>query len=692
MQIRSSLHTRVVRHRRLAVPLLMPLLLSIVQDAGADEPPNAGAMSGITVYGQRPRDPAVTTPQAEALMEVAGALRDPISASFSLPGVVYAGGDAGAPAVRGSAPGDNLYLADGLPIAYVFHPLDVGAAVFSDHVIGDFNLYPAAFGPEFVNVTGAVFDIALRDPRPVGTSASVDASMLRSGVFVESALTKDIAAYASYRESMLHLFIKPGTENEGVVLQEPPRNRDYQVKAVWRAGEGRKLSLLFTGAQDAAAADLLSSSQTAARNPDFGGDARTTSRYDSQSLTWEGGDAGNTRLLLSAGHSRESNDTTYGRGYFYGEQIDRDVLRGSIDHPVSDAHSLRISGEWSRSRRSAGFNQVLFVCNEFDPTCVNERRGLVRADPSLFDTSRSLGLSDSWRVTPGLRLEFGVQMLSNSFTQERFFEPRGAVQWQPAAGATLTLKAGRYDRFPDLASLLPGLGNPKLRSPTADHLALEWRQEFKGGWSLRLEPYYKRLNHLPLALDAAAPDAALLYASDVSGRSIGADLLLQKSGTGRWSGWLSLSASRSERTDERSGITRRYTLDTPLILNAVWNYQWRPTIRIGARLTLRSGQPDTPIIGVEPGDSMAGGLQPVYGEPFSTRLPLYRRLDVKVSRQLQVGRFPAELSLDIINLTNAHNVEARDLDYVLSKPGAPAVIKSYEGFGVFPAFSFRISF
>src|ERR1700744_867169 len=109
-----------------------------------------------------------------------------------------------------------------------------------------------------------------------------------------------------------------------------------------------------------------------------------------------------------------------------------------------------------------------------------------------------------------------------------------------------------------------------------------------------------------------------------------------------------------------------YCLDPPFILNAVANYQWRPWISVGARLTVRSGQANTPIVGVEENTDFPGHVAPVFGTPYSTRLPMYERLDARIQWTFRT-RFPSSLPLDVINVLNRHNVDYQQLDYTSSQ-------------------------
>jgi hypothetical protein len=227
-----SIGSRARRRRitgLLVASFVVTSLRGLAQTADSTARGSASSLNEVIVTSKQETDPAEITEATQELVQVPGSLGDPLSAVFSLPGVVYAGGDSGVPAVRGSGPADNLYRVDSLPVPYVFHEFDIGGSVFNDNILRSFNLYAAGYGPEYANVTGGVFDIVLRDPKHQPLTATVDLSLLRSGIFLESAITENSAAYLSARVSNLTLFVKKGSSNEDTVVEQPPKDNDYQL-------------------------------------------------------------------------------------------------------------------------------------------------------------------------------------------------------------------------------------------------------------------------------------------------------------------------------------------------------------------------------------------------------------------------------------------------------------------------------
>ncbi len=117
----------------------------------------------------------------------------------------------------------------------------------------------------------------------------------------------------------------------------------------------------------------------------------------------------------------------------------------------------------------------------------------------------------------------------------------------------MVLKAGTYSKFPELDTILPGIGNPQLRSSRANYFSAGFRQDLGGRLELESGRLLQKDWDLPLALSASQPDAGLLYNNEVSGRAYGLDLMLDKKPTGPWYGWIAASIGRSTRTDEQTG-------------------------------------------------------------------------------------------------------------------------------------------
>lgn len=668
-----------------------PLYAEEQQEHKNQDEKTEAAIEESVVVGNR-GDFTVITENAQKLVDVPGALGDPLSAVFSLPGVVSSDGEGGEPAVRGSSPSDNLYVVDFLPAGYVFH--EFSNSVFSEFIIQDFDLYSSGFGPEHSNVTGAVFDIRLRDPKNEDISTTVDVSFLRSGIFTEGRVTENSAFYLSARKSLIHLLVPDDEiEEDGIKIQQLPKDDDYQFKYMWTPNDKHKLTLSANGASDLAEAEFTRESDFVRSNPDFEGDAKIKTRYHGQSLHYTFKTDRGIELTSAIGRMTDGENVNWGDAFFNEIDTRTDTAKAQLSYPISDQYTFTIGGQTQRQEHLLEYDQILFICTEFEADCTLNRRNRI-ADKIEIEVRQNTGyINNSWMVNERLTLDAGGQWHQNDYTDESFTHPRFSASYQLRDDILLNAKYGQYDRLPETEYITPRIGNPNLQSPTAEHFSTGVKQELDDGWSWNVDVYYKNLDDLPLALLESEPDADQLYTNGVKGTAYGFDLLINKEKTDRWYGWLALSYGKSERTNKRTGVTKNYYLDTPLTFNWVMNYELGNDYDIGWRWHIKSGSAYTPITGLQENPYFANSVLPTYGDPFSENLPTYSRLDFRLKKRFKLFGRDAEFILDIINALNQQNVTDRSLDYdKVSSVDDDVVTVDTVSPGILTAVGFRYTF
>jgi len=512
------------------------------------------ALEETFVTGQRRGNFTEITQETQKLVDMPGALGDPLAAIFSLPGVVYSNGGAGEPAVRGSSPDDNLFNVDFMPAGYIFH--EFNTSIFHEFIVQDFQLYSAGFGPEYSNVTGAVFDITLRKPKKEPLYAVFDISMLRSGLFVEGQVTENTAFYLSGRKSLIHLFIEEGGEgDEGLIVQDAPEDDDYQLKFAWDLNDDNVVTFSANGASDSAAATFTRESDFVRSNPDFEGDAELANEFNGQNIIWDSYGRGGRHFVLGLGRLKTEALVAWGDDYFQEADIQNDTVKAQYVFPLSENNMLTLGGMLQKTKNEYLVNQALFVCTEFDADCSLTRRDRVSFFTTFDNTESMAYLNNNWQPSDALSFDIGLQWQNNDYNDETLVSPRLAVRYDFNPNWAVTSSAGKYNRFPDLETILPELGNPDIKSPTAEHYTLGLENQLSNGWSWSVEGYYKVLDQLPLALTEDDPDGDLLYVNGVDGTAWGLDLLINKELTSKWYSWLALSYSKSERRNIRTDQT-----------------------------------------------------------------------------------------------------------------------------------------
>nr|WP_246239937.1 TonB-dependent receptor [Pseudoalteromonas caenipelagi] len=676
-------------------------MMCIVLTTHAEDKPNN--IEHIEVHYKRSSITSSITEDTEKLVEMPGAMGDPLRAVYALPGVVAAGGSMSAPAVRGSSPSDNIFEVDYMPAGYIFH--DFGSSIFNRHIIQDFQLYSAGYGAAYSDATGAVFDVTLRNPKYQPITTTVDFTMFNAGIFFEGQATENTAFYFSARKSTLPLFFSEGEELEdddgeknGIVVNDAPDDHDYQGKWLWDINNNNTLTLNFTGAEDSAAAGFNERAELAKKTPEFQGDARFIRDFNSQNLLWDHYSK-NYHLRVGVGVLEHSERLEYGKqatlttGYFEQANEQRHSYKAQLNYLINQTHRVITDFAYFDNQTTYKYDTFQYVCTELDPDCDLKKGERINGQQQVGIDSGFIGVTHVWQVTDKLQSELGVQLQHNDYTDEHFTAPRVAINYYLSDNETITAKYGQYNRMQDVDYIIPQVGNPKLKSQTSDHFTLGFEQQLVNEWSWSIEGYYKTMADLPLAIDSGANDANLLYSNQVEGKAYGVDLLLSKNKTDNWYGWIALSYAKSERTDTRNHVTRDYYADTPLVFNAVFHYEINELWEGGFNFTARSGQAYTPIVGVKENPDYVDHYLPVYGEPFSKRHDLYHRLDIRFERKTQLLGLDGKLIFELMNAYGQKNISYIDLDYKKVKSVDDLYIKEEEDdFEIRPSIGFSVTF
>lgn len=173
-----------------------------------------------------------------------------------------------------------------------------------------------------------------------------------------------------------------------------------------------------------------------------------------------------------------------------------------------------------------------------------------------------------------------------------------------------------------------------------------------------IEVFYKDMfNQLDYAEDYTPTPDTDLEDQFISGRgrAYGMELFLRKQ-KGRFTGWISYTLSRSERTfDNIRGKTFLAGFDRTHDLSVVLSYDVFDWFTVSSTFIYGSGAPYTPIKSV-----YIVGFSPTleYGLRNSARLPAYHRMDLSFSFRLTKKKkpFQADMVLSIYNIYNRQNV------------------------------------
>ena len=227
-------------------------------------------------------------------------------------------------------------------------------------------------------------------------------------------------------------------------------------------------------------------------------------------------------------------------------------------------------------------------------------------------------------------------------------EPRVALSW--ALNDQSSVKAS-YNRMAQYLHLLSNTSSPTpldvwtpsgkyIKPQLLDQYAVGFYKSFNNAaYSLETEVFYKdvknRIDYINGA-DLVANDAIEQVILNGKMRAYGLEVLLKKN-TGKLTGWLSYTLSKSEqqtpgRTASETGINdgnwyntsfdkrHDFSLNTSYNLNKKWDFN--------ANLIFQTGQPTNYPVGQY---QFYGQTVPLYEGRNQQRLPTYHRLDVSAT-------------------------------------------------------------
>lgn len=609
------------------------------------------SLGEVLVQAERNKDKtAKTIVTGDELASMAGSAGNPMRALQALPGVTTANDRRSAPALRGSAPYNNAYYIDFMPVGYLGHALGLDS-VINGGLIKDVNIFTSSCGPGF-NATGGVVDMQLRDPRKDRMGGMIDINILRASALLEGPTTGNQSFFFGARRSYLDLIIpKEDFGGEpGVEFRKVPRYYDFQGKYVWKLSDDHSLTISMSGAEDSMKLTYTADSNPAQREPILAGDSDFEKSYRTFGavLFSRISDGMNNKLGISRFDSNQTQQwTQLGHSIIYRESF---IIRDQLNMAASENHDLFLGIEYDFATFHIDFDTAKIVASEWilPPDFTSAERITLDKKPAV--NTGILGLKDRWKMSEPITVVIGAQASFDDYLNKRIVEPKLSAEYDVQKDTLVTAAWGRYHQYPDFSMIVDGLGNPRLGYEKTDQSDLGIERKLTNGWTVKLEEYYKKM------YDLAVPSDPENFINGGSGKAYGTELSIKKQDRSvNWGGWLSVAYSRSVRHNDVTGESFPSTYDQPLIINIVYSWKISPRWTFGARWRYQSGAPFTPVIGTYTDGT--GRIRPVYGSLNSDRLPDYNRLDLKISSEKwRSDRQKLSWYVDIINASNRKNI------------------------------------
>lgn len=629
----------------------------------------SAAHAETVVHGARARrEVAQVRLEREELSHVAGTSGDAFKVLLSLPSVARPALGSSALVIRGSKSWDSRVYVDDIQVPQLFHFAGL-SATFNGANVERLSFQPGSFGVGFGRAIGGLVVADTRTPSHVGSHGFLEASVFDVSGLVEGPIAGGWAFSASAHRGLIDVVLPAvlAVTGPGVVgFSLAPQSYDYQLRAeTGHAGRNRTFLALY-GSSDryeflepayfldvnAEGNQGTSGNAVMYHRLVFGLDRRLGPRVTFTS-----------RNAVGFDRSEALGGAT---NVFYRTSQVPIQLRERFELAVDEVHlkvAFGLDALVTPTRLEAQTPPPFKPNQVPDPYIerhlLAERSTQVHVEPGLF-------VEGTWQPWQRLLLVAGVRGDYQSVMGDAWVDPRLSALFTPADWLTVKAQAGIYHQPPDyrVGQLSAIFGNPDLLPEGARHFMVGAEGRFFEGLGVDVQGWYKDLFRQArqvltggLGSDINVPGAASRFASTGTGRAFGADVLIRW----RWpsfSGWVAYSLSRVERESFSGPGYTLAALDQPHSLIVVASVRLPWNVLVGGRFRFASGALVTPVV-ASLFDNNGNYYYPLPGQPWSTRLPDFFQLDVRIDKRFVFSTWTLAIFLDVQNATNQQNAEGQ---------------------------------
>jgi len=671
--------------------LLTPLLLGAevqLEDINVDSSTEVQEESDFLIQKEgylenAPMQKQITTQQA---LKVAGSNGDPLKALKSFAGIVSTNNDEGRELyIHGSKPRETSYSINHLPLGYLFHGGGLHS-VIAPEATAQIDAYLGGFDSTY-DAMGAVIDITPNYPKG-SNNGRVHIGLYDADFAYDAKLGEDTSLFISGRRSYFDFIASKVLDSLEKDERDPdkkttftlfPQYYDANLILSYNMGN-HSFSLEAISSQDEL---KLNSNINETKDPVANGKINIDNKFTTIGARWlYSGDNYESMTLLSH-MNRVFNGEFFDADYFVDTESNELSLYHETVFDVKD-HKPLVGVELKQIRNPI----TAHISNppssdDFEPLVTDQE--VVDIDKTFEAKSYALFAQDIWRITPKDHFRYGVRAWDTDF--QGFgsgIDPRFAYVHDFSNTLSTSFAVGKYSQMPEITNVIEGFGNPKINTVEhSNHYTMSVSKKFSNNSSLVVEPYFKTFENL------AIRDDVTKYEAVGEGEAYGFDVTYQMK-MNKFDlilAYTFVKAKRQLNTNSR----RQYTFegDIPHTLQVNGSYTFNNNWRLSSLFRFNSGSPYTPVIGTE--DAVYNGQaykRPIYGDPYSKRLPNNFDLDVQISKTYKYANSSLEVAFELMNVNALikPNIEEYRYDdnYVIDG--------EYEQMGFLPAFHLTYRF
>lgn len=625
---------------------------------------------GTDRLGDREVEISQHTLTPKAMQSIPTARNDVFKALRYLPGIEPTEPLSPLVSVRGSDPGENLIMLDGVTIYNPYHFMS-SSGIFNMQTVKHVDLMVGGFGAEYGGRNSSVINIATKDGNNSGLHGEVRPSTAESKVFLEFPLgdktTMMVAGRFNYDIPGNFLFYSNNyffDANFSLTHRFNPKNR---------------LTLKYFGSRDKTNLDFNNFYRY------MGNTIGMEEVFNDMSLKWVNqwnnhiataiwNSVLTPRLLLRAQvYASLHNADNFNEMKMNVEDVVFDTSTRFRSKVYDWSGKVNLTYKpviWNELKLGAEFNNYLF----YNSSMLNKLdHGAAQKTPLLL----SAFLEDKVSIG-GLTIRPGIRVTQFD-GGEVLFEPRLNAVYKFIGGLKLQAAWGRYNQHIvsmntqefELNQLLDYYYPLNNGLPSqSEHFIVGAEKAVNSRNTFSVDVYYKDISRT-YTFDLLQDRFEVFALSDKivegSGKSYGVELMWNGS-FGKFSGWSSYTLSKSTRNFPHimNGETYDYDYDRRHSIKAVMNYQATKRISYSASFVTQSGMPKSventlqmfymfdPLTG-----NMIYSPQYTVNKKNATRMPWLLYLDFGVQKQVVSGFgknlatfFGADESYFVLNVYN----------------------------------------
>lgn len=645
---------------------------------------------------------------------------DIIQSLLQLPGVSNAGEGASGFNVRGGATDQNLILIDDALIYNSSHLFGF-FSIFNADAIDNLRLYKGGIPANYGGRISSVLDIQQKTGNSQKLKGEGGIGVISSKFTLEGPIQKDKSSFLlSGRGTYAHLFLKL-TDNANSAYFY-----DLNTKLNFNIDENNSLS--FSGYYGLDYVNINDSFTNIYGNA-FGmlnWKYQFSEQMNSQ-LNFSYSQYNYELDLALVGFNFKNSISNFDLSYQINQEINTDV---SLSYGLSSIHYTVNPGKIvptvedsainprTLNNKYAFDNAVFLTVNQSLNEKINIQYGLrlsaflrmedesidvyANANPLLYDETRDVYVEAGAIQT----LEGNTSKINKSFIN---LEPRVGVSY--ILDQNTSLKAS-YNRMVQNLHLLSNTSSPTpfdvwtpsgtyIKPQKLDQYAFGYFKDFENiPFTLETEVFYKNINNRIDYIDGAnliANDAIERVILNGEGRAYGLEVYFKKN-TGKLTGWLSYTLSRSEqrtkgRTPNEIGInngdwylngydkTHDISLTSSYELNDKWQFNSNFVLQTGRPVNFPVGQFEFQDLNI-----------PVFEGRNLNRLPTFHRLDFSATYtpEKKNRNWSSSWNFGIYNIYNRRN--AASLNFEQNSTTGQNEAVRFSIFGIVPSVSYSFKF